>query len=1087
MKIPFCLIFSLFILIGTGRAQALVITDSAVTRSVCFNDGTITVAATGGSGNYTFSITGGPTYPNISYPIPLPHQDSVFLTLPHGQYTIQVTDGSGNTALATATVPGTYSFPVISSPPDTVRGTCITLTTLGGLPPYRYAISTVGTNAGFGPYQSSNSFCHLCDGNYWIRVMDSCSNIFTTHEVTVRVPLPQYVISYKTLGRNDSIHIGITAGGAPPYSFHLKNGALSITNNTGIFVTPVMCTPDTFTITDSCGRVIFDSLKIHRLIVTGKSFCQVGVAILKIDSSAIGPFTITGSNGTLTTNQYVTTFSSLPRGVPYHFTITDSCGNTINLTLACTRDTIIFYTKCPFDSSIYMSASSIPFCYPVFLTCLNCIPRQIDTIYGTPARLFTNIQIGVPYSIRIQDQCGFDDTSQYTPAYVPLQIADSMVSCRDFAVYSIPSTFNPPVHYYLYDQGILIDSSTSPRPVFYHLPAGTYQVTATQALCHSKTISVPLPSLGGACMVPMFDSSCTAGYAIFQQVSTSTEKYSLVNTSNFATYAETWPSPYNNTALFYDVPAGSYDLISDSGCTIPFVVPPFPSYTISAYSTRQCTGQALINASYSPQIQSCNTPQSGYFVLLKDNQYIANQTLGQTTSAHFNVSDTGYYVIRLYLQNPTIFGIYQNGDTMCPVDTALVYVDDNPLPNIVAKQVILVCGNVTTNIPYRIFGGTAPYTVQILGYPTRTVNSNRDTFPNVSVGIYTMIVSDSCGISRSFSVSVIDTCSAICTLQSQFSLHDTSICLHSSVSLQNLSSGATHYEWEINGNLYTYATDTSFFATSPGNYTITLYAYIGVCTDSSKRTVSVADTFRSSVIKDTSLCEPFSLFFNTHAANTVWSTGSTDSVLTISTSGLYTAIISNQCGVANDTVNVHAYPGIAGFSLSDLKTSLCENENDSILLTAGIDSTQASVIFKWNTGVSDSSAYQSQIIIRQPGNYQVTADNGFCPQTKSITITQDQCDSNCISGLTVPDIFSPNGDGKNDTFFIPHLCVIDPFVMHIYNRWGELVFESKDINKGWDGKYKGNPEPEEVYWLWLMYALPDKKITYRSGYVTLVR
>ena len=58
--------------------------------------------------------------------------------------------------------------------------------------------------------------------------------------------------------------------------------------------------------------------------------------------------------------------------------------------------------------------------------------------------------------------------------------------------------------------------------------------------------------------------------------------------------------------------------------------------------------------------------------------------------------------------------------------------------------------------------------------------------------------------------------------------------------------------------------------------------------------------------------------------------------------------------------------------------------------------------------------------------------------------------------------------------------------MHIYNVWGELVFESRDINQGWDGRYKGKEQPEGVYWLWLMIT-PGKATIYLSRTVTLVR
>jgi gliding motility-associated-like protein len=1061
--------------------QSPVITDSTTTPSICFNDGTITLMASGGSGSYTFSIISGPSYPNISYPISLPTGTSVFSTIPKGEYRIKVVDGAGSISYATATVGGTYTFPVINPPPpDTVYSSCITVSTQGGRLPYHYAISSVSTNAGFGPYQSSATFCHLCDGRYWIRVMDSCSNIFTTNKITVHVPIPQYSVSYQSIGHRDSIEVSVITAGAPPYVYHLNSGSISVTNTTGIFTIPRNCPPDSITVTDSCGRIYHTSIDIHALQAKVTSICGSGSATIKIDSSAIAPYTITGSNGSLVTHQNTISFNSLPVDSHYHFAISDSCGHIVNLTTTC-LDTSFFYNVCPFDSSIHMRPNPVQFCYPVVVTCLSCTPVQIDTILSTPARLFTGIQLGVPYRIRIRDQCGFDYLTADTPGLASLVIGDSILTCRDFSVFSIPPVFTPPIHFTLFDNTTFIDSIIANHATFFHLPPATYRVTATQPLCLAATITVKLPAIGGACLVEMFDSTCTPSYAIYQNITSYTETYTLVNTITAARYIQVQPSPYPSAILFDDVPVGNYNLVSDSGCSFPFVLPAFTPHTISAISSHQCTGEALIQVACSPPIQSCNTSQSSYYVLLKDNQYISGSSTGR-----FTVLDTGYYVVRLFLSNTSIFVFPTRYDTICPIDTALIYVTNNVIPNIVSTQVE-VCGHVKGNIPYTIFGGSAPYTVQILGYPARTVTSTKDTFPDVYPGVYTMIVSDYCGISRSFSVSVIDTCSPICLTRSAFSLSDSIVCVYGTVYMNNHSIAASHYRWDIDGHIFAYGADTSFTTATPGRYIITLHAYIGVCADSSSKTIVIDDTIHSQARLDTTLCKPFNLRLNTHTANTLWSGGQMDSILAVSSPGLYLASVSNACGSASDTFNISTYPGITGFDLTNSKNTLCESVHDSILLNASIDQGQPAVLFSWNTGVKDPAAYSSGIIAYQAGIYQVSVDNGFCPLVKMVTIDSISCDSECIAGIAIPNIFSPNGDNRNDTFYILHICEFHPFEMHIYDRWGQLVFESQDITKGWDGKYKGTPQPEEVYWLWLSMTLPDGKTFYRSGNVTLVR
>ena len=86
----------------------------------------------------------------------------------------------------------------------------------------------------------------------------------------------------------------------------------------------------------------------------------------------------------------------------------------------------------------------------------------------------------------------------------------------------------------------------------------------------------------------------------------------------------------------------------------------------------------------------------------------------------------------------------------------------------------------------------------------------------------------------------------------------------------------------------------------------------------------------------------------------------------------------------------------------------------------------------------------------------------------------------------IPNTFTPNGDGKNDTF-IPELFGVTNFHMEIYNRWGELLYETTDQNAGWDGIYKGQLSSQDVY----VYKVKMKFISgnsiIRTGDVTLLR
>ena len=65
--------------------------------------------------------------------------------------------------------------------------------------------------------------------------------------------------------------------------------------------------------------------------------------------------------------------------------------------------------------------------------------------------------------------------------------------------------------------------------------------------------------------------------------------------------------------------------------------------------------------------------------------------------------------------------------------------------------------------------------------------------------------------------------------------------------------------------------------------------------------------------------------------------------------------------------------------------------------------------------------------------------------------------------ILVPSAFSPNGDGQND-ILIPIVLGIQKFGYFIVlNRWGQVVFETREMGKGWDGNYRSNPQPMDTY------------------------
>jgi gliding motility-associated-like protein len=142
----------------------------------------------------------------------------------------------------------------------------------------------------------------------------------------------------------------------------------------------------------------------------------------------------------------------------------------------------------------------------------------------------------------------------------------------------------------------------------------------------------------------------------------------------------------------------------------------------------------------------------------------------------------------------------------------------------------------------------------------------------------------------------------------------------------------------------------------------------------------------------------------------------------------------------------------------------------------------------WELSNGDTVSYikgiNPKIVLTQPGEYKMklhVENIGNCPSDKSI----DLCLLDPVN-IFVPDIFSPNGDGLNDVFFVRGKG-IRQLSFIIYDRWGEKVFETTSPEIGWNGTYNGKEAEAGVYVWYLNATLFDDTTINQKGDVSLVR
>lgn len=254
--------------------------------------------------------------------------------------------------------------------------------------------------------------------------------------------------------------------------------------------------------------------------------------------------------------------------------------------------------------------------------------------------------------------------------------------------------------------------------------------------------------------------------------------------------------------------------------------------------------------------------------------------------------------------------------------------------------------------------------------------------------------------------------------------------------------------------------------TKDGNYTITLTNPLCSITD------TIAVHFQNLSLElghDTAFCGGFEYLLDAGDADRyVWNTGETTRKILVTQPGKYSVKVKKGVCTSADSINISQYPSSIVRLGHD--TSICDT---FLTLDAG-----SGASYYWLPGGQTSRRIQ----VSSGGTYSVLVTNKYgCQSGDTIVILNDHC----YPTLYVPNSFTPNADGKND-FFRADGEYITSFKMEIFNRWGERIFKSDDINKGWDGRFKGEKAQMDVY-LWMIEYTGYRTHKLISGNVTLLR
>jgi gliding motility-associated-like protein len=993
------------------------------------NTGSINLTVTGGTAPYTYAWTNNTTL-----------EDPTGLVA--GTYTVTVTDANGCTATTTVTITQpailTSSFTQVNVGCFGNNTGSIDLTVNGGVAPYVYAWSNQAI---------TEDLNNIPSGVYTVTATDA--NGCTTTQ-TVTITQPQAALALSTTQVNvlcfgnstGSVNLTVT-GGTAPYNYLWSN------NGTAEDPTGMAAGAYTVTVTDANGCTAQTSVTITQpQAALALSTTQVNVLCFGNSTGSVN-LTVTGGTAPYTYAWSNNTTLQDPTGLAigtYTVIVTDANG--------CTATTTVTITQPASAVSVTTQSQNI--------LCLNGTGSVSSTPTGgvppytyswtnnAATQNITNLQAG-SYTITVQDANGCTAQSTGTVATtlspLPVQILNitgtTILTCTNPTI--VLQATGGVTYNWSGGSTPLNDTNSITQPGLYTVnmvdPNGC---PVSQTITLTQNITPPTPGITNItgttiidCNAPSIDLQATGG----------------------GTYQ--WNNNLGTSANVNITQAGSYTVVvtAANGCqdssTVAITVAPVPAVT--ANDTTICSGQSVtLTPIYYP---------AGGQAIWTNGQLTPGITVSPNTTTMYSVLYTW------------------NGCTATDDITVTV----NPTPT------------VSVNNPNICFGDTTLLTAT----------------PNLPNGVYNWITANETTQSISVNPQVTTTYDVEYTLNGCTSAIATSTVTVTPlpiITVPNIiicegATGTLTATANVAGGTYTWSQGGTTASIMEGPQTTTSYnvSYtVNGCTSNTENpTITVNPLPNVSFTADTtSGCVPVVVNLSADTtgqqASYTWSsTGGGGSVganaqMNFGVGGCYDVTLTatlNGCSYSvtqPDFICVQDYPQ-ASFEANPPSftesTQMLNFNNTSIGATG----------YVWNFGDGNVSnqEYPEHLFQGTNDGYTITliaSTSMGCMDSTSVTIS-----ANLGAVYYIPNSFTPDGDKYNQIFKPVASTGIssDGYEMLIFNRWGEIMFESKNINVGWDGSYgtEGLDCPSGTYTYKISFTLigglQEKSIV--TGHVNLLR
>jgi gliding motility-associated-like protein len=1020
--------------------------------------GSVTIAGGGGTAPYEYRIGTGP-YQTSGF----------FVVLGVGTYTATVRDASGCTKDVSFTIAqanSTVTASVVSKTDVPCSGGSIGSVTVaggGGTAPYTYRLGT-------GAFQPGSTFNNLPAGDHTITVQDAFG---CTREITVTIAQLNNTVTASIASKTDIACFGggngavsISAGGGTaPYTYKLDNGVFQASAN----FSNLAAGDHIITVKDAggCMRDVPVTITQPAAVLAASISSKADIPC----SGGTGSVTIAGTGGTapyefkLGTGAYQASgaFSGLAAGT-YIATVRDAAGCTkdVSVNIAQLINTVTATVSSKTDIPCSGGTGSVTVAGGGGTT-----PYEYKLGAGAyqATGTFTGLAAG-NYIVTVKDASGCTRDlaviiTQATNTVTATVTSKTDVPCSGGNTGSVTVAGGGGTAPYTYklDNGAYQAGAT-----FNTLAAGDYTVTVRDAVGCTRDVAVNIAQATNtvaAALTSKTDVPCSGG---------NTGSITVAGSGGITPYSyKIGTGAYQPSGTFNGLAAGSYTVtVRDAaGCTNDLAI---------------VIGQAANSVTAAVTAQTdvpCSGGNTGSVTVIGG---------GGTAPYTYKIGNGNYQV-------SPVFNNLSAGDFIVTVKDAVGCTRDlnititqtnNTVTAAVGTKTDVPCsGGNTGSVTVTAGGGTAPYTYK-LGNGSYQPDA---TFNNLAAGNYTITVKDAVGCTRDVAVTIAQLNN---TVTAAVSAKTDVPCAGGNIGSVTITGGGGTGPYTYKLGNGSYQASGVFNDLAAGDYTVTVKDAAGCMKDINFTIAQQNNTVTATVSSKTDIpCSG-----GNAGAVTVTGGGGTapytyklgngayqpSGTFNNLAAGEYIITVKDAAGCTKDvTVRIAPAGGANAGTISPASADpQCEGTTQVLKASDGVS-------FQWyRNDTLISGATSKEYSATQSGKYSVEISNGTCSVKASNTVTL--VFRPCVDAeIFVPKAFTPNGNNKNDKLLPRFNNISEIRSFRIYNRWGQLMYQTSTIGDGWDGTFKGVRQPMETYSWTLECVDANGNTVKRSGKTILIR